>query len=110
MDGTGDLFRPLLDLIPAAWTWRVVHYPADVLARRVRDVLSVDCGDALLRCRAPILYLAAADDALVGTRSREALRSFRPDVRVVALPGPHLLLQAQPRAAWQEIEQFLRES
>ena len=82
-----------------------------VLARRLRDVLSLDDAgaEALRRCRAPILYLAAAGDALVWPRSLAAIRSVRADVRVATVPGPHLLLQAQPQAAWREIERFLRE-
>jgi pimeloyl-ACP methyl ester carboxylesterase len=81
----------------------------EVLARRLRDVLSVDCAKELRRCRAPLLYLAAADDALVRPSSLAAFRAVRPDIQARTLPGPHLLLQAQPQAAWREIERFTRD-
>jgi len=80
-----------------------------VLARRLKDVLTIDCADDLRRYPGPILYLAAKDDALVRQRSLEAIRSARSDVEVRTIPGPHLLLQAQPQAAWREIERFLEE-
>ena len=79
----------------------------EVMARRLKDVLCVDCADHLRRYQGPLLYLAATDDALVRPRSVQAIRSVRPDVEVRSIPGPHLLLQARPREAWREIGRFL---
>lgn len=79
-----------------------------VLARRLRDVFEVECSDALRRCPAPVLYLAAGGDALVRPSSAESVRAAKPDVTVESLEGPHLLLQSRPAEAWQKIEQFLR--
>ena len=78
-----------------------------VLASRLRDVLSIDCADALQRFPCALLYLRAADDRLVGASSAADLRVVRPDAVVTTLPGPHLLLQARPDTAWREIARFL---
>jgi pimeloyl-ACP methyl ester carboxylesterase len=80
----------------------------EVLAHRLREVLKVDCSSALQQCPVPILYLVAAHDAVVPRSSMETIRKIRPDVQVKTLDGPHMLLQANPAAAWREIELFLK--
>lgn len=79
----------------------------DVLAGRVRQVLDVDAADALAASPAPVLYLRAGRDALVGAASVRAIAAARPDVVVRTVPAPHLLLQAAPAAAWDAIRDFL---
>jgi pimeloyl-[acyl-carrier protein] methyl ester esterase len=79
-----------------------------VLARRLRDVMEVDCGDALRDCKAPMLYLAASRDGLIGGSAVAAIERSRPDVEIRAVDGPHLLLQSATKAAWCEIDAFLR--
>lgn len=73
--------------------------PPSILAARMQQVLTVDASDALQSCRVPILALAASRDRLVGQRGIETIRNARPDATIVALDAPHMLLQAQPRAA-----------
>jgi pimeloyl-ACP methyl ester carboxylesterase len=80
-----------------------------VLAGRVREVFDVDCVAALGECRAPVLYLAATGDALVGRSAMATILAARRDVRVRRIDGPHLLLQQKPVRAWREIESFLAE-
>jgi pimeloyl-[acyl-carrier protein] methyl ester esterase len=79
----------------------------NVLARRVKEVLNVDCSDALRQCKAPILYLVAANDRLVLPASINPTHSLRPDRSITPLASPHLLLQIDPHAAWQAIAHFL---
>ena len=81
-----------------------------VLAHRLREVLGMDCVNALRQVAAPILYLRAKQDALVSSRHAAAIAKLRPDARIQGLPGPHLLLQKEPLAAWTEIVEFLRDS
>jgi pimeloyl-[acyl-carrier protein] methyl ester esterase len=81
---------------------------ARVLAHRLREVFDVECSDALRACPAPVLYLAAARDALVRRRSVQAIRAAGRQVTIRQLDGPHFLLQTEPAAAWQEIIHFLR--
>jgi pimeloyl-ACP methyl ester carboxylesterase len=78
-----------------------------VLARRVREVLSVDCADALRRCEMPVLWLAPTADALLRSTDVEAVRALNPRVTVATLDGPHLLLQARPAEAWNAVAEFL---
>ena len=78
-----------------------------ILAWRMKDVFEVDCADALRRCAVPILYLAAARDALVRRSSVEGILAIRSDVEIRTIDAPHLLLQREPAAAWKKISQFL---
>jgi pimeloyl-ACP methyl ester carboxylesterase len=78
-----------------------------VLVGRVREVINVDCVAALRECRAPVLYLAAMGDALVGRSAVATILAARRDVQVRRVEGPHLLLQREPRRAWREVEGFL---
>jgi pimeloyl-[acyl-carrier protein] methyl ester esterase len=80
-----------------------------VLAQRMRDVLRVNAEDALRQCAAPILYIAARQDAQVPASAIERIRAIRKDVRVATLDGPHLLLQAKPAECWRVIAAFLNE-
>jgi pimeloyl-ACP methyl ester carboxylesterase len=80
-----------------------------VLAARVRAIATVDVTAELQRCRVPVLYLAASRDRLVGPRSIALIRKARPDVQVIQLDGPHLLLQAAPAAAAQALVAFAQQ-
>ena len=81
----------------------------EVLAARLKQVFEMDCRDALRACRAPVMYLAARNDALVGPSSANVIRRVRADVRFRTVEGPHLLLQREPEAAWREIALFLED-
>ncbi|HEV8604057.1 MAG TPA: alpha/beta hydrolase [Tepidisphaeraceae bacterium] len=81
----------------------------EVMAGRLRDVLELECGEALRACAAPVMYLAGARDLLAGKRNEEVIKRIRVDVTVCRLDGPHLLLQTQPAAAWSQIVRFLNE-
>jgi len=88
----------------------VASVPPAVLAARVSSVSSVDVVDALARCSAPIVYLRGTKDRLVPEASVDAVvRAASVPVSVVRLPGPHLLLQAAPEAAWRAIEDVVLE-
>jgi pimeloyl-ACP methyl ester carboxylesterase len=79
----------------------------NVMAHRVREVLALDCSDALAACTAPILYLRATHDAIVKAKSLRTMAASKPDVTAKVVQGPHLLLQASPADAWTEIAEFL---
>lgn len=80
---------------------------AGVLARRMREVLSVDVRAELASIRCPILYLRGRHDRLVSKRAMGRILECRPDVTVTEIDGPHLLLQVAPRASWAAILDFL---
>lgn len=93
----------LSDLLARALT---LVTPA-VMAARARAILAVDASAALRACAAPLLYLRAMQDRMVSERSSKLITELKPGARVIALPGPHLLLQARPREACEAIERFL---
>jgi pimeloyl-ACP methyl ester carboxylesterase len=82
----------------------------EVLAHRVRQVMAVDCANALAECSSPVLYLRAEQDVLVRAGSVNRLLAIREDLIIRSLPGPHLLLQTHPAEAWREISGFLSQS
>lgn len=82
--------------------------PAHVLAARIAEVLTVDSGDWLTRCTTPLLYLRGTEDRVVPEASVRRIASSRA-TRVARIPGPHLLLQAEPARAWMAIVGFINE-
>ena len=79
----------------------------EVMAARAREVAAVDVTTELRLCRVPLLYLAGEQDRVVGPRCLSAIRRVKPEIEVVELPGPHLLLQTRPAEAAGEIAQFI---
>lgn len=79
----------------------------DVISGRVRSVLKVNVSAALQQIKVPILYLGGLNDRLVNGQSRRLIRKIRPDIQMVEIDSPHLLLQLQPEAAWKAIERFM---
>jgi pimeloyl-ACP methyl ester carboxylesterase len=84
----------------------VAAVPAEVLASRLKSVLELDARDAFGRCVAPMLYLRGTEDRLVSESASHCMAALRP-MSIVPVPGPHLLLQANPAGAWRAIVPFL---
>ena len=78
------------------------------VARRAREILTVDAEAELLACEAPILYLAGARDFVVPSRNLRHILRLRGDVRTVTLNAPHWLLQTVPIEAAKAIAEFVR--
>lgn len=85
------------------------HVTPEVLARRAREVLTVDATQALADCPVPILVLWGERDLVVPRRSLARVRRTRSDARVVSLDAPHLVLQTRPREAARAIAGFADE-
>lgn len=73
----------------------IASVPADVMADRARRVMEVDVREALGRVDAPVTYLRATRDRVVGAGAADVVRAVRPDAEVVDVDGPHLLLQTR---------------
>ncbi len=56
---------------------------------------------------APCLYLQACNDRLVPPRAADALRKHLPQLRIVQIPGPHIILLAQPEQGARLINDFI---
>jgi pimeloyl-ACP methyl ester carboxylesterase len=86
-------------------TWRRIS--ARVLAKRVREIMSVDAREALRACRQPVLYLAANRDGIVPRRCLDEILSVRPSVKVATVEGEHFAMYANPQPAAQAIAAFI---
>ena len=80
-----------------------------VLSSRAQAVLGCDSRSDLRRIGVPILYMQAKQDRIVDASSLEDIRQRRPDASVIALDGPHLLLQSKPIQAAEAVMQFLQQ-
>lgn len=78
-----------------------------VMARRLREVLSVNVDAEAASVEVPTLYLAGAADRLVGLRGLAQVSARIPGLEARILEGPHLLLQARPEATVRELLRFL---
>ncbi len=79
------------------------------LQARLRAVLSIDVSAKLPQVQVPLLYLLAEQDRIVPERALKEMLQVRPDMRVISISAPHMLLQAAPRTAANAIIAFLRE-
>ena len=77
-----------------------------VLAGRVQEILRCDVREDLARVKAPIMYLQAADDRLVGPQCSEQVRKIQRSAALVSVLGPHMILQRQPRSCAEAIVKF----
>ena len=84
--------RTLVTAVKAAASW----VEPEVMAGRVRDVLTCDVRAALAKVSVPILYLQAAQDQLVSPDCLAEAQRIKPEETVV-VDGPHLLMQREPK-------------
>lgn len=68
----------------------------DVLSARLRALLTCDFRVELAQANLPILYIQAEQDRLVDASCLGEILRTKPETSVVAIPGPHLLLQREP--------------
>ena len=87
--------KPPIDLVEAFRHAKRSVRP-DVLAFRMRSVMSVDVRGAFAACRLPILYLLATQDRLVKTRNLAQMQKIQPEMTIAEIEGPHFLLQREP--------------
>jgi pimeloyl-ACP methyl ester carboxylesterase len=84
----------------------IASVPPALLAYRIRSVLTLDEADIFARCSVPTLYLRGTDDRLVPDSAWRRMSRLR-HITMAFVPGPHLLLQANPTAAWDVILPFI---
>jgi pimeloyl-ACP methyl ester carboxylesterase len=80
---------------------------ASALAARLKAIANVDVRAAARRIRLPGLYLRATEDRLVNESASRVFMAHVTNARLVALEGPHHLLQTQPAAAAREVHGVL---
>ena len=75
-----------------------------VIALRQVAVLNVDVRPHLANAMVPLGYLQATRDRVVPARCSQSIQAVHPDLQLERIPGPHLLLQSEPRACAAAIE------
>ena len=80
----------------------------EVMAARAKAIATVDASAELRKSRVPMLYLAGGQDRVVGPSCLSPIRLMKPDIEVVELSGPHLLLQTFPVETAYEVGQFIK--
>ena len=79
----------------------------EVLAHRLRELLTVDVTHCLREVAVPVLFLHGSRDTTIRPWALRHVRSVRPDIVVRELPVAHLLLQLAPESAWAAIDSFV---
>jgi pimeloyl-[acyl-carrier protein] methyl ester esterase len=80
-----------------------------VFAARARAVLTCDARAELRQVNVPILYLRAKQDKIVPAWSLEEIRRIKPNVIVVEIDAPHLILQREPQQAAAAVAKFIHQ-
>lgn len=80
--------------------------PPARLRLRLKEVMAVDYTGRAQAISVPVLYLQATRDWIVPASAARLLASLCADWRLVALTGPHLLLQSVPEQAASAITTF----
>lgn len=81
----------------------------NVLAARLRAVLSCDARQALSLVAVPLLYIRATRDKLVPQSCLDEIRRIKPEVCVAEIDGPHLILQREPKQSAEAVANFIQE-
>lgn len=79
-----------------------------VLMHRVQSVLRCNVLEELRKVTVPILYLQARHDRLVNPICLEEMMRVKPEIEVMQLKGPHMLLQQMPQEAAEIVGEFVR--
>jgi pimeloyl-ACP methyl ester carboxylesterase len=83
---------------------------AAVMARRAKEVLTIDVRHVLPQIAVPVLLLSASCDRLVASVTRTDFDVLEDRFEHLVIDGPHLILQRRPVEAAQAIEEFLNRS
>jgi pimeloyl-ACP methyl ester carboxylesterase len=80
----------------------------DVLSARLREVLDCDVRAELAQVDVPVLYISAANDRLIGVNCADEIVRIKPQIEMIAVDGPHLLLQSEPDNCAEVVTVFVR--
>ena len=78
-----------------------------VLRHRLAELLRLKPPQHVGAMQLPVLYLQASRDRLVPASAVDTIRYLCRDMICRTLPGPHLLLQANPAGSAQAVSEFL---
>ncbi len=79
-----------------------------ILQQRLRAVVTVDVAAELASVDLPVLNISACNDRLVPVRATSRIESLCRHAQNVRVPGPHALLQCDPRTTAPGVAGFIR--
>jgi pimeloyl-ACP methyl ester carboxylesterase len=95
------------ELFFAMWQRVKALVPAKILAHRLKVIGQVDVRGYLPKLTIPCFYIQATSDRSVPPSSLFDFVELVPDLRVKRIRGPHFILQAQPQASLNAIQNFV---
>ena len=98
------------DLFLAMWKEVKFRVPAKTLVHRLKLINKVNVIGWLPKITIPCLYLQASADRSVPLSALNDFIELVPDLRIRRVPGPHFLLQSQPKACLSAIKTFVKMS
>ena len=81
--------------------------PGEVILDRLRMLIDLDAVGLLERIQVPCCYLQATWDRVIPPRCVKLFESNIHDIVVKRIDGPHIILQANPKACAEVICEFL---
>ncbi|WP_229506437.1 alpha/beta fold hydrolase [Massilia sp. BJB1822] len=91
----------------AALGGALAQVSAAAFRARLKAVLTVDVSAQLQRLQTPLLYLQARHDRVVPAAAARHIATVYPATQILALDGPHFLLQIAPQAAAVAIQAYV---
>lgn len=95
------------DLFASMWKRVKALVPARVLVHRLNVIRHMDVREWLSKITIPCLYIQATSDRSVPRSCMSDFIELVPDLRVERIKGPHFILQAQPQACQNVIQNFV---
>jgi len=100
----GNASAGLVEAVVSAVSW----VEPKVLAARLREMLRCNVLADLELVKAPVLYVQPTQDRVVDPECLEEIRRVKP-ARTMAIDGPHLLIQREPKLMAEVVVEFVRE-
>ncbi len=88
--------QPLIDELKHA----IRQTSPQTLVQRMHCLMCVDVTSQLSELECSVAYLRPTHDRLVPRRSLNTIVNVKPSITVREIDGPHLILQTQPKRAW----------
>ncbi|ELX09612.1 protein BioH [Janthinobacterium sp. HH01] len=104
------LGRQATRTLRAALAAAIAAVSSRVLQTRLRAVLTVDVSAKLKMLQLPLLYMQASEDRVVPASVGHDISALYPATQLIALRGPHCLLQAAATESAAAIAAFARHS
>jgi len=97
-------FEPLMDRVRIT----TAAIRPNVLMDRIQSVIACNVLAQICEIKVPMLCLQSRHDRVVNAVCVEEMRRAKPDMDVMVLDGPHLLLQAMPQQTAEIVAEFVR--